>query len=84
MHDTVTDPIRPLNRRPSVPNQVTEMTTPPPLIYVECDLPEGVTLAEWRRRGRRGHADTGAKPAGPAHRARARLVRLARRRGAAA
>ncbi len=57
------------------------MTQPPPLVYVECDLPEGVTLAEWRARGRR--RDDGPAPRrGRAGRARAKLARLARRRGA--
>jgi hypothetical protein len=25
--------------------------------YVECDIPEGMTLDEWRRRHRTGHAE---------------------------
>jgi hypothetical protein len=29
----------------------------PPLLYIECDVPDGVTLMEWRRvrSGRRAH-----------------------------
>jgi hypothetical protein len=40
---------------------------PPPLLYVDCDVPEGLTLVEWRRRreGRRVR--------------RSRVVRLLRR-----
>ncbi len=57
------------------------MTQPPPLVYVECDVPEGVTLAEWRARARRQDAGT-APRARRTGRARARLARLARRRSA--
>jgi hypothetical protein len=60
---------------------VAEMTQPPPLVYVECDVPEGVTLAEWRARARRQDAGT-APRARRTGRARARLARLARRRSA--
>ena len=38
--------------------------------YVECDIPEGMTLDEWRRRPRPGSH----------HRARFHLPRLRRRR----
>ncbi len=62
---------------------VDEMPAAPPLLYVECDLPEGVTLAEWRARDRRPGA-VAPRPAGRAGRARAKLARLARRRGSAA
>ncbi len=60
-----------------------EMPTAPPLLYVECDLPEGVTLAEWRARDRRPGAEP-RRPAGRAGRARAKVARFARRRGSAA
>jgi hypothetical protein len=40
-----------------------------PYVYVECDIPEGLTIKEWRR----------ARHAEPAP--RARLRRLARRVG---
>jgi hypothetical protein len=43
----------------------------PPLVYVECDVPEGMTLDAWRR------ARTPDRDARPA---RLRLARLTRRR----
>jgi hypothetical protein len=55
-------------------DHVTDMTrVPPPIVYVDCDLPEGVTLDEWRR--------SRARPAKPtaARRARRAGGRLAQR-----
>ncbi len=50
------------------------MTRPtPPIVYVECDLPEGMTLDDWRR--------SRARPPKPsaARRMRRASTRLARR-----
>ncbi len=48
-----------------------------PLVYVECDVPEGVTLREWRRE--QADRSAGAAPVGPV----LGRVRRARRRPAA-
>ncbi len=47
--------------------------TPPPIVYVECDLPEGMTLDAWRR-----SRATTPKPT-PARRARRAGSRLTKR-----
>jgi hypothetical protein len=44
------------------------------MLYVECDVPDGMTLAEWRRRGREHDA--------PRRSALRTVRRLARRLGA--
>ncbi len=47
-------------------------STAAPHLYVDCDLPEGVTLAEWRRSKAR---PAKATPARKARRAGARIAR---------
>jgi hypothetical protein len=42
-----------------------------PVVYVECDVPDGMTLAEWRRR-------RDAERAAPQRRSRLRLPRRRR------
>ena len=51
---------------------MTATATPTPMLYVDCDVPEGMTLTEWRTH-RRHAEDAGARRS-----AFARLVRRSR------
>ena len=51
---------------------MTATSAPTLLVYVECDIPEGMTLSEWR--SHRDHADG----AGSRRQGFARLVRRSR------
>jgi hypothetical protein len=49
---------------------MTSTAAPTPMLYVDCDVPEGMTLSEWRSH-RRHAEDAGSRRSG--------LVRLVRR-----
>jgi hypothetical protein len=51
---------------------MTATSAPTPMMYVECDIPEGMTLSAWR--GHRHHAEN----AGSRRSGFARLVRRSR------
>ena len=52
---------------------MTASSTPTPMMYVECDIPEGMTLSAWRSNRDQADADAGAQRNGFA-----RLVRRSR------
>ena len=58
--------------RPGKLSPMTATSAPTPMMYVECDIPEGMTLSAWR--SHRHHAET----TGSRRNGFARLVRRSR------